>query len=123
MPELQKLDIATCHIVRDFHASRGGGRGSTKVLGGPERMRVVLSSVQQQQRPSCLGVRRFARCVEQQQQHASVDCDSGPRAWGPGERARCVFVKSSLYINNRQPNGSLSNVLRKPAGGDGSGRR
>ena len=32
-------------------------------------------------------------------------------------------VKSSLYINNRQPYGSLSNVLRKPAGEDGSGRR
>jgi len=29
-------------------------------------------------------------------------------------------VKSSLYINNRQPYGSLSNVLRKPAGEDGS---
>jgi len=32
-------------------------------------------------------------------------------------------VKSSLYINNRQPYGSVSNVLRKPAGEDGSGRR
>jgi hypothetical protein len=30
-------------------------------------------------------------------------------------------VKSSLSINNRQPYGSLSNVLRKPAGEDGSG--
>jgi hypothetical protein len=29
-------------------------------------------------------------------------------------------VKSSLYRNNRQPYGSLSNVLRKPAGEDGS---
>ena len=29
-------------------------------------------------------------------------------------------TKSSLYRNNRQPNGSLSNVLRKPAGEDGS---
>jgi len=28
-------------------------------------------------------------------------------------------VKSSLYINNRQPYGSLSNVLRKPAVEDG----
>jgi len=34
-----------------------------------------------------------------------------------------VQVKSSLYINNRQAYGSLSNVLRKPAGEDGSGRR
>ena len=35
-------------------------------------------------------------------------------------RARAVEVKSSLYINNRQPYGSLSNVLRKPAVEDGS---
>ena len=31
-----------------------------------------------------------------------------------------VQVKSSLYRNNRQPYGSLSNVLRKPAVEDGS---
>ena len=43
-----------------------------------------------------------------------------------GFRDSCIEssqVKSSLYINNRQPYGSLSNVLRKPAGEDGSGRR
>ena len=27
--------------------------------------------------------------------HASVNCDCGPCAWGPGERARCVFHSSS----------------------------
>jgi len=32
-------------------------------------------------------------------------------------------VKSSLYINNGQPYGSLSNVLRRPAVVEGSGRR
>ena len=32
-------------------------------------------------------------------------------------------AKSSLYINNRQPYGSLSNVLRRPAVVEGSGRR
>ena len=34
--------------------------------------------------------------------------------------AKSSQVKSSLYRNNRQPYGSLSNVLRKPAGEDGS---
>ena len=33
---------------------------------------------------------------------------------------RLNLVKSSLYRNNRHPCGSLSNVLRKPAGEDGS---
>ena len=43
--------------------------------------------------------------------------------WLPQIPVRTVLVhKSSLYINNRQPYGSLSNVLRKPAGEDGSGR-
>ena len=37
--------------------------------------------------------------------------------------ARPSQVKSSLYINNRQPYGSLSNVLRRPAVVEGSGRR
>jgi hypothetical protein len=27
--------------------------------------------------------------------HASVHCDSGPRAWGSGERARCVTTQDS----------------------------
>ena len=38
-------------------------------------------------------------------------------------RSGLCQVKSSLYINNRQPYVSVSNVLRKPAGEDGSGRR
>ena len=29
---------------------------------------------------------------------ASVHCDSGPRAWGSGERARCVFHSSSTAL-------------------------
>ena len=37
--------------------------------------------------------------------HASVHCDSGPRAWGPGERARDVcFTGSGLnIISTRRP--------------------
>ncbi len=77
------------------------------VLGGPERMRVVLSSSRQWPhryywvtlggRVSPSPARRrltacvIAGCVG----HASVHCDSGPRAWGSGERARCVFHSSS----------------------------
>ena len=34
--------------------------------------------------------------------HASVHCDSGPRAWGPGERARCVFHSSSTMYSTGQ---------------------
>jgi hypothetical protein len=40
-----------------------------------------------------------------------------------GFRTVVCQVKSSLYINYRQPYGSLSNVLRKPAVEDGSGRK
>ena len=36
---------------------------------------------------------------------------------------RVGLFKSSLYINNRQPYGSLSNVLRRPVVVEGSGRR
>ena len=32
---------------------------------------------------------------------ASVHCDSGPRAWGPGERARCVFHRQSFHFDTR----------------------
>ena len=33
--------------------------------------------------------------------HASVHCDCGPRAWGPGERARarCVFHRQSFHFD------------------------
>ena len=30
--------------------------------------------------------------------HASVHCDSGPRAWGPGERARCVVEQQQQVV-------------------------
>ena len=62
--------------------------------------------------------------------HARVRCVSCvsrlPRCLCTGTLISIMMssqVKSSLYINNRQPYGSLSNVLRKPAGEDGSRRR
>ena len=42
-------------------------------------------------------------------------------ARGPAATQFTLQVKSSLYINNRQPYGSLSNVLRRPAVVEGSG--
>ena len=43
--------------------------------------------------------------------HASVHCDSGPRAWGSGERARCVFHSSS----RRRPDGRASPARKSAA--------
>ena len=44
-------------------------------------------------------IRRLTACViAGYVGHASVHCDSGPRAWGPGERARCVFHSSSTRL-------------------------
>ena len=53
------------------------------VLGGPERMRVVLSS-------SSLWL--F---------HTSVHSDRGPRAWGSGACARCVEQQQHGLCNSR----------------------
>ena len=73
-------------------------------LGGPEVVRVVLNSscsssyrvtlggrVTPSPAPRRLTACVIAGCVG----HASVHCDCGPRAWGSGERARCVFHSSS----------------------------
>ena len=61
---------------------------ATPVLGGPGTMRVVLNSSSILEPPPTNGLCNSRLCVG----HASVHCDSGPRAWGPGERARALCV-------------------------------
>ena len=52
--------------------------------------------------------------------HASVHCDSGPRAWGPGERARararCVFHSSSRHFTRRLKEASPKSRYSSTAG-------
>ena len=60
-----------------YLASRGEGFSTSP---SPARRRLTVCVI-----AGCVG-------------HASVHCDSGPRAWGSGERARCVFTGAAAPV-------------------------
>ena len=123
------------------HPPRTGRLGS-RICSRPSPRQRQSSPLQRQQPPPHLDLLHMSVC-------ARVSCSrvghgrrssfvkwglrlaSGARSrssgeWGVGQPCRWgrerQKVKSSLYINNRQPNGSLSNVLRK-SGVVGEGSR